>query len=284
MSKLTAIANTMGTDKGTQAGAAHGYSLIYEMFFAPMRSLPRVDILEMGLAIGGPELGGEIGREVLGAPSVEAWLRYFDNAHIVGFDISDFSGIVHERFRFVRGDAGRRGDLEKIVALKQHFDIIVDDASHASYHQQLALAVLFNQLKPGGLYIIEDLGWQPKQLERELPAVPLTSELLSEFVATGDMPVTAAVDGNAARMLEHNVGAVNFFEESLLHALGDSYNHRMGLSVVKRQGWRGKHGAARALSPRFWLYVIRRMSEGIRGREFVNAKSTKLVALQKTTG
>jgi len=50
-------------------------------------------------------------------------------------------------------------------------DIIIDDASHASHHQQKGFLELFPKLKSGGLYIIEDLRWQPKGMEKEVEAV-----------------------------------------------------------------------------------------------------------------
>ena len=37
-------------------------------------------------------------------------------------------------------DSGKREDLEKLRALGRKFDVILDDASHASYHQQLGFA------------------------------------------------------------------------------------------------------------------------------------------------
>jgi hypothetical protein len=55
---------------------------------------------------------------------------------------------------------GNRTDLVRLAAVGP-FDVIIDDASHASRHQQIALDVLFSFVKPGGLYIIEDLHWQP---------------------------------------------------------------------------------------------------------------------------
>jgi hypothetical protein len=36
------------------------------------------------------------------------------------------------------------------------FDVIIDDASHASHHQQIMLSKMFYQLKSGGYYFIED--------------------------------------------------------------------------------------------------------------------------------
>ena len=37
------------------------------------------------------------------------------------------------------------------------FDIIIDDCGHLSDQQQFSMAYLFPFLKPGGIYIIEDL-------------------------------------------------------------------------------------------------------------------------------
>jgi hypothetical protein len=61
------------------------------------------------------------------------------------------------------------------------FDIIIDDASHASYHQQLAFKTLWKQLAPGGLYIIEDLHWQSPVFEAAMPAVPLSRDLFTDW-------------------------------------------------------------------------------------------------------
>lgn len=281
MTDLTSIANLRGTDKGTQSGAAHGYSLVYDMLLAPMRSRERVDILEMGLAIGGPELGGDINREITGSPSIDTWLAYFDNAQIVGFDISDFSKIRHERFHFVRGDSGKRSDVEQILALGRRFDVIIDDASHASYHQQLGLAVLFDTLKPGGLYIVEDLSWQPTDMERDLPSVPRTAQLLAEFSATAKFPVSKAINEDAARQLEQSIASICYFEESLLNTLADSYNRRFGLPRVSRADWRGKGAAARLLDPYFWLYNWRRFQQSLTGSEFTTHQSVKVAVIQK---
>jgi hypothetical protein len=37
------------------------------------------------------------------------------------------------------------------------FDYIVDDGHHYQEHQQVSLGVLFEHVKPGGYYIIEDV-------------------------------------------------------------------------------------------------------------------------------
>jgi hypothetical protein len=153
---------------------------LYDRIFAPLR-LQRIRLLEIGLAIGGPDGGGPIERRA-GAPSIAMWLEYFPHAEIYGFDISDFSHIRHPRFRFIRGDLGSREDLARLAAVVPQFDIIIDDGSHASFHQQLALNCLFGRLALGGLYVIESLHWQPPAFQTALPAVPKTAVLLHDVL------------------------------------------------------------------------------------------------------
>lgn len=79
-------------------------------------------------------------------------------------------------------------------------DIIIDDASHASHHQQNAFLELFPTLKSGGLYIIEDLRWQPEAYEK--PGITKTAELFSEFSGSrefvhSDKELQAEFDGLA---------------------------------------------------------------------------------------
>ena len=177
---LTDLANISGSDKGTTIGAPpHRYSFIYDLIFHELRARP-LNFLELGLAIGGPELGGPVSRTA-DAPSIKMWLEYFPTAHVFGFDISDFSHIENPRFTFVRGDSGSIDDMQRLAVAAPYYDVIIDDASHASYHQQLAFKTLFPHLAKNGLYIIEDLQWQSPFYEKRLPPVPKTAEFLCNF-------------------------------------------------------------------------------------------------------
>jgi hypothetical protein len=183
---LDELANKYRSDKGTRHRSAHGYTMVYEPLFHALKEKP-ISILEMGLAIGGPELGHSADRAVTNVPSISMWKEYFPSAHIHGFDISDFSTFSDERFTFTRGDSGNRADLAKL-AEQGPFDIVIDDASHASYHQLTALSALMNSVKPGGFYIIEDLQWQPATYERELPKAPKVADLLLKYRRLGALP------------------------------------------------------------------------------------------------
>lgn len=181
MDNLTTLANRFGSDKGTTVGRPpHRYTFLYDLLFHPLRDQP-IALAEIGLAVGGPELGGVVDRRVA-SPSAAMWQAYFPQARIFGFDISDFAHLESPRFTFVRGDSGEAADLRRLAAAGEGFDVIIDDGSRASYHQQLALRILFPCLRPGGLYIIEDLHWQSPRYEAALPPVPRTADFLHHFL------------------------------------------------------------------------------------------------------
>lgn len=179
---LSDLAARYGSDKGL---ATHRYTRLYDMLFQPYRD-QEITFLEMGLQIGGPEHRNPADRETTDAPSARMWLDYFTKARVIGLDVSDFSWLAHPRFTFVRCDMDDRAALARAAEeAAPAYDIIIDDASHASAHQQDAFLAFFPRLRPGGLYIIEDLQWQPGVYERRRPGFPKTAELLDGFVQTG---------------------------------------------------------------------------------------------------
>lgn len=162
-SSLSELAERFGSDKGPRK---HRYTELYDMLFRPFRDQP-ITFLEMGLLVGGPELGADAGRETRDLPSIRMWLEYFSEARIVGLDISDFSWFSHPRYRFIQCDMDERVNIARAGADLGSADIIIDDASHASHHQQNGFLELFPRLESGGLYVIEDLRWQPETFEQE---------------------------------------------------------------------------------------------------------------------
>lgn len=161
---LTDLADRFGSDKGS---AKHRYTELYHMLFHPFRGR-RITFLEMGLLIGGPEHGVDKDRATNDLPSVRMWLEYFPKAQVHGLDVSDFSWFTHERFTFHRCDMDDRAAIRDAIAtISPAPAIVIDDASHASHHQQNAFLEIFPRLAPGGLYVIEDLRWQPDTYERK---------------------------------------------------------------------------------------------------------------------
>lgn len=191
MPNLTDLANKFGTDKGTQIGNRHGYSAVYDKLFAP-RQEDDIRLLEVGLSMDGSiDEWFSASRLVSHIPSIELWLAYFRRATVAGLDIADCSGLVLDpRFSFIRADCGDKEALRKAAKGRQ-FDIIIDDGSHASFHQQMTMLEFFPTLSSGGMYIVEDLDWQP-DFEQTLPPVPKTADLFS-WLATAPKAEWSAI-------------------------------------------------------------------------------------------
>ncbi len=163
--ELDRLANKYRTDKGSLYYNAHGYAAVYEHYLRDRRHAD-LHILELGLLRHDAQAKSP-GGPYDDTPSLKMWREYCPNARIVGFDIADFSASpplpgVH----VLRGDMGKPEDIRRLIdQCGGAFDIIIDDGSHASHHQQIALGELFPHLKPGGYYFIEDLQYQPPQWE-----------------------------------------------------------------------------------------------------------------------
>jgi hypothetical protein len=152
-STLTQIMNANRSDKGTLKGAGHSYTLVYEQWFESIRQEP-LRVLEIGVC--DPRRPGA---------SLQSWHEYFPNATLYGYDIEDAHRFDNDRIVTFIGDQSNPADLARFIEFSGgEFDLIIDDGSHLSRHQQASLAFLFPYLKPGGQYIIEDLHCSPNTL------------------------------------------------------------------------------------------------------------------------
>ncbi|WP_137125363.1 class I SAM-dependent methyltransferase [Roseomonas sp. HF4] len=128
-----------GTDK---ASRGHGYLATYERFLSPLRFRP-LQILEIGVKEGA---------------SVRMWRDYFVNARVIGFDIVPaVQRFAEPRIAIEIGDQSSSDDLAALCSKHGPFDLIVEDGSHYWGHQIFSLEKLFPELKPGGIYIMEDI-------------------------------------------------------------------------------------------------------------------------------
>lgn len=93
----------------------------------------------------------EIG--VMDGASLNMWREYYPNAkEIVGIDIRKPKKITG--CKVLRLDAT---DINRLSRLGM-FDIIIDDGSHLTSHQQISFNHLYyNSLNIGGVYVMEDL-------------------------------------------------------------------------------------------------------------------------------
>jgi demethylmacrocin O-methyltransferase len=86
------------------------------------------------------------------------WEAYFPNAHIYGMDIVDPSAHDTDRITTYIADQGDRNHLQGFIdAHGSEFDIVIDDGGHTMEQQQTSFGLLFPHVRPGGLYVIEDV-------------------------------------------------------------------------------------------------------------------------------
>ncbi len=197
---MPASLNKLAKKHGTDKGPKHRYTPIYTKYFSASKD-KHITLLEIGVNSGA---------------SIKMWLEYFPAAHIVGFDLNNPSHYgskknwrflnSHGRFTFYQGD---QSSTESISQVLKHapFDYVIDDGSHISEHHQICLACLFPGLKPGGIYIIEDL-----QAKRPLGDHIHTTEMIKTFLATGIIKSRAMSD-KQAQYVESNISSCRIYKD-----------------------------------------------------------------------
>jgi hypothetical protein len=217
-SPLMELADHFCSDKGSLTAwsleyCAHGYAEIYDTLFTPWRA-DCFALLEIGLHT--PSRHGGIPTD---APSLRLWGEYFPRARFYGFDINDFRHVSVPRARILRGDQGSQADIAALqcVLANDPPRAIIDDGSHQSSHQQDNFGSLISCLEPGGVYVIEDLCWQP------FPEGPKTIDVLREWGRTGRL--------TSPFISEERVASITESVESICLAAP----HRCTMAIVTRK-------------------------------------------------
>jgi SAM-dependent methyltransferase len=229
-SPLAQLAHRFQSDKGFSVLNAHGYTRVYEAILNPVRQQP-LRLLEVGLLH--PALHGQP-KPFAHAPSLQMWLEYLPQAQVMGMDIEDFSGFAHARCRIVQADESNPASLEQAAQqLGGQFDIIIDDASHASHHQQIGLGVLFQHLRPGGIYVVEDMHYQPAPLEQA--GIAKTRDVLSALARQTPYPAgRTALSAGQWQVLQQQIEALNFFDSLDAHRSNPA-DCADALAVIKKR-------------------------------------------------
>jgi len=140
---LNLIGKYYGTDKVT----VHNYTPIYMTHFRKLRNR-KVKLLEIGI--------GGYNNPTKGGRSLKMWKSYFRKGMIYGIDIFDKSQIQENRIIVFKGDQTDIDLLNRITIETGKLDIIIDDGSHINNHVIKTFTILFQKLKKGGIYVIED--------------------------------------------------------------------------------------------------------------------------------
>lgn len=220
LDELTKLMNAAGSDKGLGMLGRHYYTRIYRDLFAELRDRP-ITFVEIGLLRPDrdkrrPSNASESGKNMpqlrgpQSAPSLQAWRRYLPNAKIIGFDIDDFRDIRMPGVTILQGDMSNPQDLAQIVkAAGGSIDVIIDDGSHVSHHQQIAFANLFPHVVPGGIYIVEDCHWQDSSCEQA--DAMKTRDMFAGFCYEGKLR-SRSIDPHTAELLASQIESISMHD------------------------------------------------------------------------
>jgi hypothetical protein len=138
MSTLNKIAQSYGTDKSSDY---HNYCDKYSNYL-PFKRYDKLNIMEIG---------------VLDGQSVKTWKEYFYRSKITGVDINPNCKQYEEDNISI--EIGSQADNVFLLdVMREHgpFDMILDDGSHMNSHVIFSFEHLFQSVKSGGIYIVED--------------------------------------------------------------------------------------------------------------------------------
>jgi predicted O-methyltransferase YrrM len=200
---LDAIALRHGTAK---ASHVHGFTRLYEQFFAPRRGEP-LTLLEIGVGDGA---------------SLRTWREYFANARAVyGLDVDPAcpARVAGPGIEVVVGDQNDRDLLDALGRRAGGFDVVIDDGSHTWQAQVTAFEALWPHVRPEGLYVVEDLhtSYWPAYAAGPVRAVDYFKQLVDIVNLHGRSGYGLLANDDAAADLdlglyERTVESVSFFK------------------------------------------------------------------------
>ena len=163
---LKQLCDKYGSDKGASEGfddatywwAAHTYPDVYGMLFDHCRDHVRL-VFECGIGSNDEMVTSNMTAAGHPGASLRVWRDYFPNAEVFGADIDPKALFEEDRIRTFEVD---QTDAAAVAAMweaigKTGFDLIIDDGLHEQHAGISLFEASFERLKPGGLYVIEDI-------------------------------------------------------------------------------------------------------------------------------
>lgn len=147
MTPLEKLAKYHGSDKYSL-----NYIGTYEKYMS-FKKNKKINFLEIGV---GGYTDGSYSDKYIGGNSLKIWRDYFKKGKIVGLDIFEKKLNLGNRVKIFQGSQSSAMDLDKIINKYKKFDFIVDDGSHFYKDIVFSFKYLFESLKDGGYYFIED--------------------------------------------------------------------------------------------------------------------------------
>lgn len=195
----TQLCRTMlkqGSDKGM---ARHNYTTLYDALFEAYGIAQRPDLrlFEVGIGSINPHMPNNMGPKGMPGASLRAWAEHLPTAAVVGADLDPDVLFRAPRIETHVVDMVDPASIARLwKAAPGGYDVMIDDGWHDFRANDTFFVHSCDQLRAGGLYIIEDINGRTR---RELTKRVSTYEALlgpgSECVLV-DIPHTPDVDDN----------------------------------------------------------------------------------------
>lgn len=150
-----------GSDK-----ALHSYTQLYSALFEDRFDRP-LRLFELGMGTNNPTMLSNMG--IFGAPgaSHRGWRDLFPQGSIYGADIDRGILFQEDRIQTFYCDQLDKSSIRRVwaqPALRDGADVIIEDGLHTFEANVSFLEESLDHLRPGGIYIVEDIGWE--EIER----------------------------------------------------------------------------------------------------------------------
>src|ERR1017187_7346236 len=149
------------TKYGSDKGRPNKYTPIYSALFKELSDQSLV-VFELGLGTNNPDLPSNMGVFALPGASQRGWRKVFPNAVVYGADIDRSILFEETRIKTFYCDQlspSSIGELWSHPELQKGADIIIEDGLHTLEANISFLDGSLNYLRPGGIYVVEDIMW-----------------------------------------------------------------------------------------------------------------------------
>ena len=138
----------------------HSYSNFYYNLFNHCKNEIKL-IFECGIGSNNPLIPSNMTIDGKPGASLRAWRDYFVNGIVYGADIDKNILFEEDRIKTFYVDQTDLSSIENLWrnVKKNNFDLIIDDGLHTYKAASTFFEASFNNLKKGGIYIIEDVNF-----------------------------------------------------------------------------------------------------------------------------
>lgn len=154
--KICRVMTKHGSDKGRRW---HNYTTVYSVLFNGYLDKP-VRIFELGLGTNNPDLVSSMGSTGRPGASLRGWRELFPLASVYGADIDRSILFRDGRIKTFYCNQLDQASIRQLWAqpdLQDGVDILIEDGLHTLDANISFLEGSIQQLRPGGIYIVEDI-------------------------------------------------------------------------------------------------------------------------------